>query len=76
MYKPCAIDRGGHQADGVNLCGWVSNQLENDSPFKREIIGTLNDRLACPQLADLPYTNDFDPGKMLKSIDLSLISGY
>jgi dethiobiotin synthetase len=64
------------RADGVNLCGWVSNHLENDRPltFKRDILATLKERLACPHIADVPYAEDFEPGNMLKSIDLSFIS--
>lgn len=61
------------RADGMNLCGWVSNQLENGNPYKRETIATLKERLACPHIADIPYTEGFEPEKMLKSINLSLV---
>jgi len=57
------------KADGMDLCGWVSNQLENDSPYKREVIATLKERLACPHIAEFPYTEGFEPEKMLKSIN-------
>jgi len=61
------------RADGVNLCGWVSNQLDKDCLFKQETIDTLNEKLACPQIADLAYMKDFEPDKMLDRINLSLI---
>jgi dethiobiotin synthetase len=57
------------RADGLGLCGWVSNQLENDNPYKRETIVTLKERLACPHIADIPYTGGFEPEKLLKSIN-------
>jgi len=63
------------RADGVNLCGWVSNQLEKDHMFKRETNNILKERLACPQIADIPYMSNFEPDKMLERIDLSLIFG-
>ncbi len=61
------------RADGVNLCGWVSNQLDKDYLFKQETIDTLNEKLACPQIADLAYMKDIEPDKMLDRINLSLI---
>jgi len=61
------------RADGVTLCGWVSNQLDKDCLYKQETIDTLNERLDCPQIADLAYMKDFEPDKMLDRINLSLI---
>ena len=61
------------RADGENLCGWVSNQLGKDYLFKQETIDTLNEKLACPQIADLAYMKDIEPDKMLDRINLSLI---
>ncbi len=62
------------RSDGVNLCGWVSNQLEKDYLFKQETIDTLKEKLTSPHIANQPYMNDFKPDKMLERIDLSLIS--
>ena len=61
------------RTDGVNLCGWVSNQLDKDYLFTQETIDTLKKRLACPHIADLAYMKDFEPDKMLDRINLSLI---
>ena len=63
------------RTDGVNLCGWVSNQLDKDYLFKQETIDTLNERLDCPQIADLAYKKNFEPDKMLDRINLPLIYG-
>jgi len=63
------------RADGVNLCGWVSNQLDKDGLFNQETIDTLYEKLDCPQIAALAYRKDFEPEKMLEKIDLSSIWG-
>jgi dethiobiotin synthetase len=63
------------RVDGVNLCGWVSNQLDKDYLYKQETIDTLKQQLACPHIADLAYMNDFETVNMPESIDLSFISG-
>jgi len=44
-----------------------------DYLFKQETIDTLNEKLACPQIADLAYMKDIEPDKMLDRINLSLI---
>lgn len=63
------------RADGITLCGWVSNQLDKDYLFKQETIDTLNEKLACPRIADLSYMKNFEPDEMLDRINLSLIYG-
>jgi dethiobiotin synthetase len=63
------------RADGVDLCGWVSNMPEKDYLFKDETIALLNDNLACPHVADLDYVDGIDRDKMAKKIDHSFIMG-
>ena len=63
------------RADGVNLCGWVSNQIDKDCLFIREIIDTLSKKLDYPHIADLPNLSNFDPVKIFERIDLSFYSG-
>jgi len=60
-------------ADGIRLVGWVSNRLDSDYLLAEETIKTLNAHLSCPHLADLPYSDNFEPEKMLETIDLSSI---
>lgn len=62
------------RADGIDLCGWVSNQLQKECIFKQEIKETLKERLACPCIADLAYRNNLEPDKTVEIIDLSVIS--
>ena len=61
-----------HQ-DGVKLLGWVSNQLEEELPYKNEIIITLNERLACPHLAEMGFMPGFESKKLSEQVDLTKI---
>ena len=63
------------RADGLDLKGWVSNKLDKDYLCAEETIVTLKESLACPYIANLPYTGDFEPNRALSKIDLSLIFG-
>jgi dethiobiotin synthetase len=62
------------KADGLPLIGWVSNQLDHGYLCVEETIKTLNQALACPQIANLPYAVNFAPDKVLDRINLSTIS--
>lgn len=61
------------RADGLNLCGWVSNQVENDYLQKEQTMSLLNTALNCPNIADLPYMQVFDRDKTAKKIDPAFI---
>lgn len=60
-------------ADGANLCGWVSNQLDKSYLYKEETIKTLEERLGCAHVADLAYMSKFEPDKMIDQVNLSQI---
>lgn len=45
-------------ADGVTVCGWISNHLAPSSGYEKEVVDELKDLLDCPHLADLPYRPD------------------
>jgi dethiobiotin synthetase len=64
------------KADGLILKGWASNRLEKDYLLAEETIETLNEKLACPHIADLPYMDIFEPKKVSERIDLSFISEH
>ena len=60
-------------ADGLNLCGWVSNHLDRVYSDSEETIKTLKKQLDCPHIGDLPHNSDFDPDKLSTGISLSFI---
>ena len=61
-------------ADGLNLCGWVSNHLDRVYSESGETIKTLKKRLNCPYIGYLPYNSDFDPDKLSTEILSSFIA--
>ncbi|MFT5395103.1 MAG: dethiobiotin synthetase [Gammaproteobacteria bacterium] len=63
------------RADDINLCGWVSNQLDKEYLHKEETLALLNEELACPNIANFDYMIGLDLAEMLKNIDLSFILG-
>ena len=62
-------------ADGMNLCGWVSNRLDTVYSQSEETIEALKKRLDCPHIADLRYNSNFDPNKIAKEIAPAFILG-
>ncbi len=62
------------KADGLNLLGWISNHLYKDYMYAEETIITLKKYLPCPQIADLPYLDDFQIIKPMEKINLSVES--
>jgi len=61
-------------ADGINLCGWVSNHLDRVYSNSEETIKTLKKRLNCPHIGNLLHNSDFDPDKLSTEISSSFIS--
>ncbi|NMH59366.1 dethiobiotin synthase [Alteromonas ponticola] len=43
------------QADGLQIKGWIANQLSLDMPCYRENIQTLEMMIAAPKLAEIPF---------------------
>ncbi len=48
------------QADGVNLCAWMTCQLDPDYACLEETMMTLQARISAPFLGNLPYMEKFD----------------
>jgi dethiobiotin synthetase len=60
-------------ADGMRLCGWVSNRLDKTCLKSEEVIETLKNTMNCPHIADLPYMDIIEPSKMSDKIDQSFL---
>ncbi len=48
------------QADEVNLCAWMTSQLDPDYAFLEETMMTLQARISAPLLGNLPHMEKFD----------------
>jgi dethiobiotin synthetase len=64
------------KADGLLLVGWVSNVVEKDYLFIQDTINTLNKSLACPHLADLPFSSNYDLDEVSAHVDVSKFSSF
>lgn len=53
---------------GLKMAGWVANRLDPGMAAYDENLKTLNQRLACPLLAELPYSNQPDASAMASLI--------
>ncbi len=61
------------QRDGLLLVGWIANQIDPDMPCFEENLATLQQRIAAPMLASIPWM-DSDPGKnAVEYVDLTLL---
>ena len=63
------------KADGLNLCGWASNQLDKDYLLKQETTELLNQELVCPNIGNLDHMLSPDAEEMAEKIDPSFILG-
>lgn len=63
------------RADGINLCGWVSNQLDIDYQHRDDTVELLNKELGCQNIANLDNINALDSKEMGEKIDPSFILG-
>ncbi len=63
------------KADGINLCGWASNQLDKDYLHKEDTVELLNEELACPNIANLDHMLALNAEEMGEKIDASFILG-
>lgn len=62
------------KASGLSLAGWVANMCDAQDPVARENVIALQQRLACPMLAQLPILADFDARKIAIQIDTSSLT--
>ncbi len=58
-------------ADGLNLRGWVANELTPDMAAFEENVTTLQVRLPCPLLARIPHGGAFSDTELQSVIDIS-----
>ncbi|WP_016597104.1 dethiobiotin synthase, partial [Yersinia pestis] len=61
--------------DGLPLLGWVANRINPGLAHYAETIAMLRDRLAAPQLGQLPYLPRPEEKPLAKYLDLTAISG-
>ncbi|MFT5484741.1 MAG: dethiobiotin synthetase [Halieaceae bacterium] len=61
------------RADGLELKGWVANQIDPDMPCYEENLATLKQRIAAPLLADVPWSDTLVVSQVADLIDISVL---
>ena len=54
--------------DGLNVVGWIGNQLQADMPYYQENLKLLTEKIAAPMIAEIPYlstVNELDLGQFV-----------
>lgn len=59
--------------DGLELHGWIANELSADMPAIEENVATLNRHMFAPMLARVPYRKDIDTEFACSSMDISKV---
>lgn len=60
------------QNDGMELSGWVLNEIQQDYLFKQHTIDTLKSALDCPYLAEIPH----QPARSIQQATLYKQEGF
>ena len=62
------------QSDGLDLLGWVANQVELDTEHYTEMLTMLSEKIEAPLLGEIPFLGEsVFAEKLEKYIDLSPI---
>lgn len=61
------------QACGLNLAGWVANELDAQMPMLAENVAALQQRIVAPLLGCVPYQRDYTAQQAAGYLDLSLL---
>jgi dethiobiotin synthetase len=61
------------RADGLQLAGWVANQVGERMACHEENVDTLRQLLPAPLLGELPHLKPFDPKKAAQNLDIKTL---
>lgn len=56
--------------DGLQVVGWIANQLQTDMPFYEDNITYLTNRINAPQIGEIPYCLDIDSRDLSEYINV------
>ena len=57
--------------DGLNVVGWIANQLQPDMAYYQENKLLLTEKIAAPMIAEIPYSNDINEIDLEQFVDFS-----
>ena len=58
------------QRDGIEIIGWVANQIEPEMPFYRENVTSLKERLRIPCLGEVPFMRSPTPNAAARYLNV------
>ncbi|SCZ53318.1 dethiobiotin synthase [Thiohalomonas denitrificans] len=62
------------EEDGLELAGWVANELTPDMAAAAENVHHLSEQLKAPLLGVVPYLREFDPRRIAAALDVGMLS--
>ena len=60
-------------ADGLELKGWIANQVDKDYAAKSATMDYLKANMACPLIGSIPYLERFDPNQVTGNLNVKLL---
>ena len=58
--------------DGLNVVGWIANQLQPDMPYYQENLQLLNGKIAAPMIAEIPYSSNVNEIDLAQFVNCDL----
>ncbi len=57
--------------DGLNVVGWIANQVQPDMAYYQENLQLLTEKIAAPKIAEIPYSKDINELDLAQFVDFS-----
>ena len=57
--------------DGLNVVGWIANQLQADMPYYQQNLQMLTRKIDAPMIAEIPYSNDINEIDLTEFVNFS-----
>ena len=58
--------------DGLNVVGWIANQLQADMPYYQENLQMLSKKIDAPKIAELPYLSNINELDLAQFVNVNL----
>lgn len=60
-------------SDGLNVVGWIANQLQADMPYYQQNLQLLTAKIDAPMIAEIPYQTDIEKINLAQFVDFDLV---
>jgi len=57
--------------DGLNVVGWIANQLQTDMPYYQQNLQLLSAKIDAPMIAEIPYLSDINERDLAEFVNFS-----